>query len=140
MNQINEMKLTLPAKSQNEAFARSTVAAFFAQINPTVEQINDVKTAVSEAVTNSIVHGYSNADGTIDVICKLFENEIQIEINDYGKGIENVPQAMQPFYTTVNTGDRSGMGFTVMQAFCDDVTVTSSVNNGTSVKLKKVIK
>ena len=139
MTFINNMKLTIEAKSENESFARSVVAAFFVQINPTLEQVEDVKTAVSEAVTNCIVHGYDGAQqGTIEIVCKLTKDTLFVEISDYGKGIENVEQAMRPFYTTVSTGERSGMGFTVMQAFCDTVEV-SSKQGLTNVKLSKKV-
>lgn len=139
MSFTNSMKLTLEAKSQNESFARSVVAAFFVQINPTLEQIEDIKTAVSEAVTNCIVHGYEGAQqGQIDIKCDLSADCLYVEITDYGKGIENVAQAMRPFYTTISTGERSGMGFTVMQAFCDDVSVTSQAGE-TTVKLTKKV-
>ena len=139
MSDTNSMKLIIEAKSQNESFARSVVAAFFVQINPTLEQVEDVKTAVSEAVTNCIVHGYEGAQkGVIEIECKLTDNSLSIEIKDYGKGIENVEQAMKPFYTTVSTGERSGMGFTVMQAFCDSVEVHSQ-RGQTTVKLTKKV-
>ena len=139
MSETNSMKLIIEAKSQNESFARSVVAAFFVQINPTLEQVEDVKTAVSEAVTNCIVHGYESAQkGTIEIECKLTENTLSIEIRDFGKGIENVEQAMKPFFTTVSTGERSGMGFTVMQAFCDSVEVHSAQGQ-TTVKLTKKV-
>lgn len=139
MSFSNSMKLTIEAKSQNESFARSVVAAFFVQINPTLEQIEDIKTAVSEAVTNSIVHGYEGAQqGQIDIKCDLSADCLYIEITDYGKGIADVKQAMRPFYTTISTGERSGMGFTVMQAFCDEVSVTSD-NGQTTVKLTKKV-
>lgn len=133
------MKLSIEAKSQNEGFARSVVAAFFIQINPTLEQVEDIKTAVSEAVTNCIVHAYDGAqEGTIEIACTLTENTMTVEICDYGKGIDNVEQAMKPFFTTVATGERSGMGFTVMQAFCDSVDVTSK-RGLTTVKLVKKV-
>ena len=138
----NKMILTIEAKSQNESFARSVVGAFFSQLNPTIEQIEDLKTAVSEAVTNCIVHGYQGAqEGKIEIKCMLdFANGfIQVQIVDYGKGIDDVDQAMQPFYTTVPGEERSGMGFTVMQAFCEKVEVASS-NGCTSVLLQKYIK
>lgn len=139
MSQTNTAKLQIEAKSQNEGFARSVVGAFFAQINPTLEQIDDIKTAVSEAVTNCIVHGYQGAqNGQIDIVCVVSEKSITVSITDYGKGIDDVQQAMQPFYTTVSNGERSGMGFTVMQAFCDDVQVTSG-NGKTTVVLTKNI-
>ena len=137
MSESNSMKLTIEAKSQNESFARSVVAAFFVQINPTLEQVEDIKTAVSEAVTNCIVHGYEGAQtGTIEIECQLNDNTLSVVIRDFGKGIENVEQAMKPFFTTVSTGERSGMGFTVMQAFCDNVEVTSRKGQ-TAVKLIK---
>lgn len=139
MSVINIMELVIEAKSQNEKFARSTVGAFFAQLNPTLEQIEDVKTAVSEAVTNCIVHAYAAAQqGEIRIVCQLTSDSIFVEIIDFGAGIADVEKAMQPFYTTVNTGERSGMGFTVMQAFCDNVEVKSR-NGKTSVKLTKTI-
>lgn len=139
MKIINKMKLSVQAKSQNESFTRGTIAAFFAQINPTVEQINDLKTAVSEAVTNCIVHGYKGKDGMIDISADLYENSIYVEITDYGTGIADVQKAMEPFFTTVSTGERSGIGFTVMQAFCDDVQVSSVVGSSTTVKLTKAV-
>ena len=138
----NKMILTIEAKSQNESFSRSVVAAFFSQLNPTVEQIEDLKTAVSEAVTNCIVHGYQGKqEGKIEIKCMLeYENGfLQVQIVDYGKGIEDVSKAMQPFYTTVESGERSGMGFTVMQAFCDKVEVASE-NGCTSVLLQKYVR
>ena len=139
MTFTNSMKLTIEAKSENESFARSVVAAFFVQLNPTLEQVEDVKTAVSEAVTNCIVHGYESAqEGSIEIACKLTKDTLYIEITDYGKGIENVEQAMRPFYTTIDTGERSGMGFTVMQAFCDTVEVASK-KGLTNVKLTKKV-
>ena len=139
MTYSNSMKLIIEAKSENESFARSVVAAFFVQINPTLEQVEDIKTAVSEAVTNCIVHGYDGAQsGVIEIECRLTDKTMTVTIRDFGKGIENVEQAMRPFYTTVSTGERSGMGFTVMQAFCDSVEVTS--NKGlTNVKLTKKV-
>ncbi len=137
----NKITLTIQAKSQNESFARSVVAGFFSQLNPTVEQVEDLKTAVSEAVTNSIVHGYQNAqDGKIEIKCMIDyqQNFLQVQIVDYGKGIDDVAKAMQPFYTTVQNGERSGMGFTVMQAFCDKVEVVSK-DGCTSVLLQKQV-
>ena len=126
MSVINSMKLNIEAKSQNESFARSVVAGFYIQINPTLEQVEDLKTAVSEAVTNCIVHAYEGSQqGAIDIACELYQNKITVVITDYGKGIENVAKAMEPFYTTGAEGERSGMGFTVMQAFCDKVEVVS---------------
>ncbi|MBR2966596.1 MAG: anti-sigma F factor [Clostridia bacterium] len=135
----NYLELTFWAKSQNESFARSAVGAFFSQLNPTLEELDDLKTAVSEAVTNCIVHAYnSQQKGEIVVCCQLHPNAITVQIVDFGKGIENVEQAIQPFYSTCTTGDRSGMGFTVMQAFCDDVKVESG-DGQTKVTLHKTI-
>ena len=139
MTFTNSMKLTFEAKSENESFARSVVAGFFIQLNPTLEQVEDVKTAVSEAVTNCIVHGYEGTQqGIIEIQSKLTQDTLYTEIIDYGKGIENVTEAMRPFYTTVATGERSGMGFTVMQAFCDSVEVESKPGQ-TIVKLVKKV-
>lgn len=136
---MNHMKLTFEAKSENESFARSVVAAFFAQLNPTVQEIEDIKTAVSEAVTNSIVHGYGGKqEGEITIDCTLNVDKMTTLITDHGKGIPDVKRAMEPFFTTLKNGERSGMGFTVMQAFCDEVNVVSE--NGTTVVtlIKKV--
>lgn len=139
MSTQNTMKLSISAQSQNESFARSVVGAFFTQLNPTLEQVEDVKTAVSEAVTNCIVHAYQKTQtGDIDITCTLQDNQLTVEISDYGKGIENVEQAMKPFFTTQTDGQRSGMGFTVMQAFCDSVDVTSTKQK-TTVKLTKIV-
>ena len=139
MSIINSMKLNIEAKSQNESFARSVVAGFYIQINPTLEQIEDLKTAVSEAVTNCIVHAYEGAQqGSIDIDCDLYADKINVVITDYGKGIDNVTKAMEPFYTTGAEGERSGMGFTVMQAFCDDVSVVSENGSTTVTLVKKV--
>lgn len=137
MKHINEMTLTIKAMSQNESFARSVVAAFCVPLNPTIEQINDIKTAVSEAVTNAIVHAYEYKGGDIVIWAGLSEKALHIKISDTGKGINNVDEALQPFYTTKPEEERSGMGFTVMQTFCDKVQVESSVGKGTTVTLYK---
>ena len=139
MSIINSMKLNIEAKSQNESFARSVVAGFYIQINPTLEQIEDLKTAVSEAVTNCIVHAYEGAQqGSIDIDCDLYADKINVVITDYGKGIDNVTKAMEPFYTTGAEGERSGMGFTVMQAFYDKVEVVSKKGLTQVTLIKKV--
>ena len=135
----NEMKLEFKSKSCNEAFARITVAAFASQLDPTIEEISDIKTAVSEAVTNSIIHGYENQDGMIHIFCKINKDIIEIEIIDYGKGIENLEIAKQPLYTTKPELDRSGMGFTIMENFMDNFEVESIVGMGTKVKMQKKI-
>ncbi|MBO5479343.1 MAG: anti-sigma F factor [Clostridia bacterium] len=135
----NEMKLEFLSKSNNEAFARISVAAFASQLDPTIEELADIKTAVSEAVTNSIIHGYEDCDGMIEVVCKIFANTIVIEISDNGKGIENVDMAKEPLYTTKPDLERSGMGFTIMESFMDDLEVESILGLGTKVTMKKVI-
>ena len=136
----NEMKLEIMSKSSNEAFARIAVAAFVAQLDPTIEELADIKTAVSEAVTNSIIHGYENTEGKIRIVARLYENNVQIEISDTGKGIEDVETAKQPLYTSKPDLERSGMGFTIMESFMDDVKVESIVGLGTKVTMKKKIK
>ena len=136
----NEMKIEFLSKSSNEAFARISVAAFIAQLDPTLEELADIKTAVSEAVTNSIIHGYEEQDGIIKLICKIRDNEVFIEVSDSGKGIENVEIAKQPLYTTKSNMERSGMGFTIMESFMDYVEVESMLGIGTKVAMSKVIK
>ena len=136
----NEMKLEFISKSANEAFARITVAAFASQLDPSIEELADIKTAVSEAVTNSIVHGYDDTQGIVKIIARLKENEIIIEISDKGKGIENVDAAKEPLYTTKPNLERSGMGFTIMESFMDKLEVESIVGLGTKVIMTKVIK
>lgn len=142
MNNIydNEMKIEFLSKSNNEAFARISVAAFVAQLDPTLEEIADIKTAVSEAVTNSIIHGYEERQGIIKLNCKIREKDIIIEISDAGKGIENIEIAKQPLYTTKANLERSGMGFTIMESFMDEVEVESVLGLGTKVTMRKKIK
>ncbi len=135
----NYMKLEFPAKSCNEAFARAVVSAFSVQLDLSVEELADIKTAVSEAVTNSIVHAYANMKGVVRLDCRVIGNEIEIKVTDYGVGIEDVPTAMQPLYTTGADCERSGMGFTVMQTFMDFVSVNSVPGEGTTVVMKKCI-
>lgn len=136
----NEMKLEFISKSSNESFARIAVAAFAAQLDPTIEEIADIKTAVSEAVTNSIIHGYENTIGIVKIHCKLEKNNIIIEISDSGVGIEDINIAKEPLYTSKPNLERSGMGFTIMQSFMDEVNIESVVNIGTKVTMKKSIK
>ena len=136
----NEMKLEFLSKSNNEAFARITVAAFASQLDPTIEELADIKTAVSEAVTNSIIHAYDGKDGIVKIACKLIDNCIQIEISDTGKGIEDIETAKQPLFTSKPDLERSGMGFTIMESFMDDMKVESILGLGTKVTLKKTIK
>ena len=136
----NEMKLEFKSKSSNEAFARITVAAFASQLDPTIEELADIKTAVSEAVTNYIIHGYENTTGIVKITGKLQGNKIILEISDNGKGIENVEVAKEPLYTTKPILERSGMGFTIMESFMDKVDVESIVDIGTKVTMEKSIK
>lgn len=132
------MKLTIPSRSQNESFARVSVAAFAAQLDPTVEEINDIKAAVSEAVTNSIVHGYKNEIGQIEITAKLCsDNIIYIKIRDKGCGISDIKQAMMPLFTTCPEGERAGLGFAVMESFMDKLKVNSQVGKGTTVIMQK---
>lgn len=136
----NEMKFEFISKSSNEAFARVAVAAFAAQLDPTIEELADIKTAVSEAVTNSIIHGYEDKQGIIKIVCRLKENEIIIEISDTGKGIEDIEAAKEPLYTTKPNLERSGMGFTIMESFMDSMEIESIVGLGTKVTMSKKIK
>ena len=136
----NEMKLEFISKSANEAFARISVAAFASQLDPTIEELADIKTAVSEAVTNSIIHGYDNKQGIVKILAKLKEDEIIIEISDKGKGIENIEAAKEPLYTTKPNLERSGMGFTIMESFMDKMEVESILGLGTKITMSKIIK
>lgn len=139
MNIINEMKITFDSKSANEAFARSAVAGFVVQLDPTIAELSDIKTAVSEAVTNAIVHGYSNTIGTVTIKVQITDsNNVIIQVKDKGVGIENIPQAMEPMFTT-GGAERAGLGFAVMQSFMDKVKVTSKPNKGTTVTMEKYI-
>ena len=131
------MNLRIAALSQNESFARSTVAAFCASCNPTIEQLSDVKTAVSEAVTNSIVHGYDGKTGTIEISARLVDRCIYLEISDDGIGIDDIEKAKKPFYTTRASDERSGMGFTVMESFMDKLEVTKRPSGGIAVAMSK---
>ena len=136
----NEMKLEFISKSNNEAFARIAVAAFVSSLDPTIEEISDIKTAVSEAVTNSIVHGYEDKMGIIHINCKIKNRRVFIEISDNGKGIENVELAKQPLYTSKPDLERSGMGFTIMESFMDKLAVESVFGVGTKIIMEKEIK
>ncbi|MCI6693488.1 MULTISPECIES: anti-sigma F factor [unclassified Clostridium] len=134
----NKVSIELMSKSENEGFARVAVAAFVSQLDPTVEELTDVKTAVSEAVTNSIIHGYENKkEGIIKIEASITGNEITLIIEDYGKGIKDVKQAMEPLYTSKPELERSGMGFTVMETFMDNLEVFSEYGEGTKVIMKK---
>jgi len=135
----NEMKLQIESRSVNEAYARVAVSAFAASLDPTVEELNDIKTAVSEAVTNCIVHAYKNTVGKIYITVKVKENgSLLISIRDRGCGIADIKKAREPLFTTLG-GDRAGLGFSVMESFCDRVRVRSAVGSGTTVTLEKRI-
>ena len=141
MKPINQMRITFPSRSANEGFARIAVAAFAAQLDPNIEELGEIKTAISEAVTNSIVHGYRNTLGTITLNGRLYENgKLILIIKDKGEGIDDISQAMEPLYTTGNPEERSGMGFTIMETFMDKVKVTSRRGSGTTVTLTKYLK
>lgn len=135
----NTMELKLPSLSVNEGFARSVVGAFATQLDPTLEDIADIKTAVSEAVTNAIVHGYPNKLGEIRIYASLESRTIKVIVQDQGVGIGDIDQARQPFYSTAGDESRSGMGFTVMETFMDEVSIDSTPGKGTTVELKKTI-
>ena len=135
----NEMEIRFDSRSENEGFARVSVASFLTQLNPTVEEVADVKTAVSEAVTNAIIHGYEQRVETVRIHCSIENQLFTVEISDRGKGIANVEKAMEPMFTTKPEDDRSGMGFSFMEAFMDSVEVESKVGEGTSVKMTKTI-
>ena len=142
---INEMKLRLPAKSVNEGVCRAVISAFVAELNPTVEELGDLRCAVSEAVTNSIVHGYRGVENPsssyVYISVRLYaDREITVEISDNGCGIEDVERAMTPMYTTGEAGERCGMGFLVMQSFTDSLSVKSRVGKGTVVLMRKILK
>lgn len=140
---MNYFEMKLLAKSKNEAFARNVVASFAIECSPTLEEINDIKTAVSEAVTNVVVHAYDKKeDGIMQIECRVFEDErtVEIVVRDFGKGIEDVKEAIEPFFTTAKDDERSGMGFTIIQTFMNEMEVTSIKGEGTVVTMKKVLK
>lgn len=136
----NMMKIEFVSKSENESFARVAVAAFASQLDPTIEEIADVKTAISEAVTNSIIHGYEKGEGIVKIQAYIKEKEFTVIVEDEGAGIENIELAMQPLYTSRPDLERSGMGFTVMETFMDGLEVHSEKNKGTRLIMKKVFK
>jgi len=140
MKPVNEMKLSFPAKSINECFARTAVSGFAMLTDPTVEELADLRTAVSEAVTNCIVHAYPENTGEIRLCCRLYEGgRLTVSIKDKGCGIPDIKKARQPLFTTAASSERSGLGFTVMESFCDKVTVRSKPNKGTCVHLTKLL-
>lgn len=133
----NWMEMQFESLSENESLARLAVASFVTPLNPTLEELADLKTAVSEAVTNAIIHGYEERPGTIILRCRLYHDLLEVEIEDKGRGIHNIEQAMEPLFTTKAEEDRSGMGFSFMEAFMDDLEVISACQQGTIVKMKK---
>ena len=139
MKNTNEMELVFDSRPVNEGFARVSVAAFMTQLNPTLEEVSDVKTAVSEAVTNALIHGYDGKVKKIMIRCWIEGQTLYVEIRDEGQGIENVEKAMEPLFTTRPELDRSGMGFAFMEAFMDNVYVESELGKGTLVRMKKTI-
>ena len=139
MKNTNEMEIRFESRSANEGFARVAVASFLTKLNPTVEEVADVKTAVSEAVTNAIIHGYENEIHKVYIRCRIEDNVFTVEVCDKGMVIENVEEAMQPMYTTKPEQDRSGMGFAFMEAFIDSLEVESEPGRGTKVRMKKAI-
>ena len=139
METSNKMRVEFDALSINEGFARVTVAAFLAELNPTLDELADVKTAVSEAVTNAIIHGYEQGTGTVVLACTLEEHMIELQVEDMGKGITDIAKARTPFFTTKPELERSGMGFAFMEAFMDEVQVESEPGKGTRVIMKKLL-
>jgi len=135
----NKMHLEFDSKSENESFARVAVAAFCTRLDPTIEEISDIKTAVSEAVTNCVVHGYEGKEGTITIECSIQDDWVTVLVHDDGVGIENINKAMEPLYTSKPELERSGMGFSFMEAFMDELEVNSKIGYGTTVVMKKRI-
>lgn len=138
MDILNEIRFTMPSLSVNEGAARAVVSSFLIQADPTVEELSDIRTAVSEAVTNSVVHGYRSSKGNIELVVRLLpERVIYIRVKDKGCGIPDIEQAMEPLYTTAPEEERSGLGFSVMQSFMDRLTVKSAPGKGTTVTMRK---
>ena len=133
----NYMRLEIPAKSTNEAFARMAVGAFVSQADPTVEELSDIKTAVSEGVTNAIIHGYENMSGVVSIVCRIDEDMLEIVITDFGVGIENIEKAREPLYTSKPDEERSGMGFTVMETFMNRVELSKNGAHGVKIQMFK---
>lgn len=136
---MNEMVVKFSSRSENESFARVTVASFIAQLNPTLDELNEIKTVVSEVVTNSIIHGYNNAtDQQITIRCKINpKGKVELTMSDEGIGIENIDKAREPLYTSKPELERSGMGFTIIENFMDSVEISSQLNKGTTVNMTK---
>lgn len=139
MKHTNEMELIFDSRAENEGFARVAVAAFLTQLNPTLEEVSDVKTAVSEAVTNAVIHGYEGEIHKISIRCRTEGSMLSVEVEDTGRGIADVARAMEPMFTTKPELERSGMGFAFMEAFMDKVSVESEEGKGTVVRMQKEI-
>lgn len=139
MRPENEARVFFAAKSENESFARLFAAGFFSQLDPTVSEITDIKTAVSEAVTNAIIHGYERREGMVELYCAYRGRTAYIEVADQGRGIEDVARAMEPLYTSKPEMERSGMGFTIMETFMENMRVESEVGEGTRVYMEKTL-
>lgn len=139
MSVKNEMRMEFSSNSENESLARTVISAFVARLDPTLEELADIKTAVSEAVTNAIIHGYEKSPGMVHMYAKVEDNVITIEISDQGAGIGNLEKAMEPMYTTKPELDRSGMGFAFMEAFMDELDVQSELGKGTVIRMKKTL-
>lgn len=138
MRVYNETRILMLSRSSNESYARVAVSSFIAQLDPTVAELADIKTAVSEAVTNAVIHGYENSIGIIEITVRIFDNRlVEITVTDKGKGIEDIELARQPLFTTGNSEERSGMGFTVMESFMDNLTVESKKDEGTIITMNK---
>ncbi len=138
MRVYNETRILMLSRSSNESYARVAVSSFIAQLDPTVAELADIKTAVSEAVTNAVIHGYENSIGIIEITVRIFDNRmVEITVADKGKGIEDIELARQPLFTTGNSEERSGMGFTVMESFMDNLTVESKKDEGTIITMNK---
>lgn len=135
----NIMKVSFMSLSKNQAFARVAVASFVSQLDPTLEEISDIKTAVSEAVTNAIIHGYENGGGMVEVTCSYTNHDVEVIVKDQGLGIANIAEAREPLYTSKPELERSGMGFTVMESFMDEIEVRSHIGQGTTVVMRKKI-
>lgn len=139
MKPINQAQISFDSRSVNESFGRAAVAAFLTQLDPTVADLTDMKTAVSEAVTNAVIHGYQNHGGKVRIGCSISGNELTVTVQDQGTGIADLKKAMEPMYTTDQSGERSGMGFSFMEAFMDHLEVESCPGKGTTVRMKKRI-
>ena len=139
MEENNTMEISFLSLSRNQAFARVSVAAFVSQLDPTLEELADIKTAVSEAVTNAMIHGYENRPETVKVTCSYNKQDVQITVTDQGLGIKNIEQAREPLYTSKPELERSGMGFTVMESFMDSIEIKSEIDQGTTITMGKKI-